>query len=79
MKSGSVPTLMLEVFKLVKILIPANMYGMCSTGIVHQLLKRKVVVKHTNTKFLLEKYALTQLNITVCCCNHAFVSVPTRC
>ena len=67
MHCGSVPTSILAVFKLVKTLITANMYGMRSTSVVHRFVKRKVVVKHAKNKSLHEKYALAHVYITVCC------------
>ena len=42
--SGSVPTSMLAVIKLVKTLISANMYGMRYTCVAHRYLKDKVVL-----------------------------------
>ena len=45
MLSGSVPTKVLAVFKLVKALTSANTYGMRSTWVVHRFLKQKVVVR----------------------------------
>ena len=44
MHSGSVPTLVLALLKLVKVLISANMYGMRSTSVVQQPVEPKVVV-----------------------------------
>ena len=44
MHSGSVPTFMLAVFKLVKTLISANLYKNRSTSDAHQPVKPKVVV-----------------------------------
>ena len=67
MHSGSVPTTMLAVLKLVKILISANMYGMHSTSVVHQSVKPKVVVIHATMKLWYELYALAHVYITVCC------------
>ena len=59
--SGIILTSMVDVPKLLKTLIFANMYGMHSTSVVHRFLKRKVVVKHTKTKLLHEKYALAHI------------------
>ena len=66
MHSGSVPTTMLAVLKLVKVLISANMYGMHSTSVVHQPVKPKVVVS-TTPKLWHEVYALANVYVTVCC------------
>ena len=51
MHFGSVPTLMLAVCKLIRILISANMYGMHPTCVVHQFLKQKVVVSTQERSF----------------------------
>ena len=64
MQSGSVPTSMLAVFKLVKTLISANMYGMYGTCVVHRFHKTG---KCTRTKLWDEKYALGHVYINVCC------------
>ena len=65
MHYGSVPTAMLAVFKPVKGLISANMYGMCTICVVHRFLKRKVVVKHKHNFFGM-KVRLTHVYMTVC-------------
>ena len=44
MHSGSVPTIMLAVLKLVKVLIFVNMYGMGSTSVLNLPMKPIVVV-----------------------------------
>ena len=49
--SGGVPTLMLVVFKIVKVLISANMYGMRSTSVLHQTVIPKVVVSTLQRSF----------------------------
>ena len=49
--SGSVPTTMLAIFKLVRVLISANMYGFRSTSVVHQPVKPKVVVSTQQRSF----------------------------
>ena len=51
MHYGSVPTLMLAVFKLVKTLITANLCGMRSTCDVHRLFNLKVVVSIEERSF----------------------------
>ena len=66
MHSGNVPTSMLAVFKLLKTLISANMYGM-HLHVVHRFLKWKVVAKHTKAQFSRESNALAHVYITVCC------------
>ena len=48
MDSGSVPTLMLALFKIVKELISANMRSSC---VAHQFLKQKVVVSTQELSF----------------------------
>ena len=56
--SGIMLTSMVDVPKLLKTLIIANMYGMHSTSVVHRFLKQKIVVKHIRTNLLHKKYAL---------------------
>ena len=51
MNSGIVTTEMLAVFKLVKALISANMYGMRSTCVVRRFLKGKVAVRTQGRNF----------------------------
>ena len=70
MHSGSVPTLMLAIFKLVKAIIPENMNGMRSTCVAHRFLNLKVVVT-TQEQIWHEMYALAHVYLTVCCWNHA--------
>ena len=67
MHSGSVPTSMLAVFKLVKTLISANMYGMRSTCACTSISETESSSKHTRTKLCIKKYALAHVYITVCC------------
>ena len=51
MHSGSVPTLMLVVIKLVKTLISANLYKFRCRSVVHQPVKPKVVVSTQERSF----------------------------
>ena len=51
MDSVRVPTSISALFKLVKTLISANMHGMCSTCVVHQLMKQKLVESKLEQRF----------------------------
>ena len=56
MHSSSVPTSMLAVIKLVRTLISANMCRMHSLCVVHQFLKRKVVVRTQELSFFIKMH-----------------------
>ena len=52
MHSGSVPTLILAVFNLSRMLVAENMYTVHCTSVVHQFVTQEVVVKHLKTQFV---------------------------
>ena len=66
--SGSVPTLVLALLRLVR---SGNIYGMCTTCVEHRFLKLKVVVRNKN-EAKHELHALEHVYITVCSISHAW-------